>query len=442
MTPEERAQQGPQQVPIMSEADRIVQFEATAAQMAQDSFVNLINWMKEWDQLSQKNGPIEQFIQRVKSLASVAKDEFGFKMPEQMLAAKLLVGCTEINARQLGAITAQVDLEFKNNVQEGIYHKDWVATVEKAIRKFTTTVKAIGSKAHSSEVFLHKRLNTSIASDVEDQNLIMYDLCEELEEDMSIFDLRRHVCQECYRAVASEEALSEHMNSCHPKSKKSLRMKSAKNKAIPEGRPRVKNTFSKVNYQEVAQEQDLQLYLDPHERFNDQELFDYDSDPGTYTTYVTFSNPTSVFSVKIASEAADYAILDSGCERSVCGIQWADEYFKTLDEEDKAQLEILPSTAKFKFGDGKLHLSRCLVKTPVYIAGLRKIMVFDVVDLKLPLLISLKVMQKLKIRIQYDDEDQETAEIGGRIVNLLNSQGHHWISLSKKVGVQGNKDQE
>ena len=274
MTPEERAQQGPQQVPIMSEADRIVQFEATAAQMAQDSCVNLFNWMKEWDQLSQKNGPIEQFIQRVKSLASVAKDEFGFKMPEQMLAAKLLVGCTEINARQLGAITAQVDLEFKNNVQEGIYHKDWVATVEKAIRKFTTTVKAIGSKAHSSEVFLHKRLNTSIASDVEDQNLIMYDLCEELEEDMSIFDLRRHVCQECYRAVASEEALSEHMNSCHPKSKKSLRMKSAKNKAIPEGRPRVKNTFSKVNYQEVAQEQDLQLHLDPHERFNDQELFD------------------------------------------------------------------------------------------------------------------------------------------------------------------------
>merc|ERR1711989_193326 len=69
-------------------------------------------------------------------------------------------------------------------------------------------------------------------------------------------------------------------------------------------------------------------------------------------------------------------------------------------------------------------------------------MVFDVVDLKLPLLISLKVMQKLKIRIQYDDEDQETAEIGGRIVNLLNSQGHHWISLSKKAGVQGSKDQE
>ena len=59
MTPEERAQQGPQQVPIMSEADRIVQLEATAAQMAQDSCVNLFNWMKEWDQLSQKNGPIE-----------------------------------------------------------------------------------------------------------------------------------------------------------------------------------------------------------------------------------------------------------------------------------------------------------------------------------------------------------------------------------------------
>ena len=36
MTPEERAQQGLEQATVMSEADRIAQLEATAAQMAQD----------------------------------------------------------------------------------------------------------------------------------------------------------------------------------------------------------------------------------------------------------------------------------------------------------------------------------------------------------------------------------------------------------------------
>ena len=35
------------------------------------------------------------------------------------------------------------------------------------------------------------------------------------EEDMSFLDRRVFICQECYRAVASEEALARHMDTCH-----------------------------------------------------------------------------------------------------------------------------------------------------------------------------------------------------------------------------------
>ena len=69
---------------------------------------------------------------------------------------------------------------------------------------------------------------------------------------------------------------------------------------------------------------------------------------------------------------------------------------------------------------------------PVYIGGMRKYMGWDVVDLDLPLLLSLPVLKKLDLVVQY--RQQESTDLGyfnGVKFRIDNHKGHQWIRLSQ-----------
>ena len=56
-------------------------------------------------------------------------------------------------------------------------------------------------------------------------------------------------------------------------------------------------------------------------------------------------------------ETLSYAILDSGCTKSVCGRVWLQCYFDALIESDKSSVQEQESSSKFKFGDGVVRLN-------------------------------------------------------------------------------------
>ena len=71
-----------------------------------------------------------------------------------------------------------------------------------------------------------------------------------------------------------------------------------------------------------------------------------------------FSNPVQERYVEnFLGETLSYAILDSGCTKSVCGKVWLQCHLDALNESDKSSVQEQESSSKFKFGDGVVQTS-------------------------------------------------------------------------------------
>ena len=127
-------------------------------------------------------------------------------------------------------------------------------------------------------------------------------------------------------------------------------------------------------------------------------------------------------------ENVDTAILDTGCARSTAGREWIDVHIKNLCYEDKQDIRSLEGRSYFKFGSGGTYKSEQLLILPVYFAEHRAMMEVDVVDVKIPLLISLSAMKKAKTVIK---TATDTANICGQNIKLVRVGGHYTISLRK-----------
>ena len=55
---------------------------------------------------------------------------------------------------------------------------------------------------------------------------------------------------------------------------------------------------------------------------------------------------------KLVGETFSGGILDCGCTKSVCGVDWYNEYVKTLSDDDKASMTTQISKMPYKFGPG------------------------------------------------------------------------------------------
>ena len=70
---------------------------------------------------------------------------------------------------------------------------------------------------------------------------------------------------------------------------------------------------------------------------------------------------------------ADHALINTGCQKSVCGQAWYDTYKASLPPDERAMILEEVGTSAYKFGGHGVYKSARLVIAPVYVGGSRKI---------------------------------------------------------------------
>ena len=146
------------------------------------------------------------------------------------------------------------------------------------------------------------------------------------------------------------------------------------------------------------------------------------------------SIPGSVLATKtVHARWHESCIADCGCAAGCGGQCWTDAYIESLSERDKQDVVIVDSQATFRFGDGKVIRSLGLVQVPIYIGGVRRHIQFDIVDADIPLLLSLRVMEKLRMTMKFTDKGDNVATVDGVTFKMFPKDGHVWMYVSEKA---------
>ena len=129
----------------------------------------------------------------------------------------------------------------------------------------------------------------------------------------------------------------------------------------------------------------------------------------------------------LSVEASQCAVVDKACTSTVCGEDWLDDFKNNISDEEKEKMKTFEGKKKFRFGDGRIVDSKRFMHLPVTLGGKKTILGVDIVDAKIPLLLSKKTLKKMGLKLNMTDD---TAEIFGKIVTLNEtSSGHYCINL-------------
>ena len=146
--------------------------------------------------------------------------------------------------------------------------------------------------------------------------------------------------------------------------------------------------------------------------------------------------------ILLLEENTDTAILDTGCARSASGEDWMKAHINNLSQEDRLDIKRKEGKSHFRFGNGKSFKSKELLILHVYFGEHRAMMAIDIVEAKIPLLISLSAMKKAKTVIK---TATDTAIICGQKIKLVRLGGHYTLSLRKgkaEIETENLTDQE
>ena len=131
---------------------------------------------------------------------------------------------------------------------------------------------------------------------------------------------------------------------------------------------------------------------------------------------------------QLINDSKGYAILDSGCANTVAGVEWFTKFTNNLSVSDKMEIKVAPSNETFTFGDGKKVKSMRKVTFPCWSGGTKGSVTADIVDCKIPLLLSRKSMSRVKMIIDFEND---TACMQGRTIKLkITSSGHYALPIS------------
>ena len=144
-----------------------------------------------------------------------------------------------------------------------------------------------------------------------------------------------------------------------------------------------------------------------------------------YTGCVTDEN------AEIKINSSDCAVLDSGCSSNACRKLWLDNYLKTLDQEDRDEINYSSGKKLFTFGCGTRLKSKGEYIIPAFIADRCVKIKTDVVDSGIPLLLSRNELKNLGAKI---DLKNDKAEIFGKtvLINVTHS-GHYSLLINNKM---------
>ena len=113
-------------------------------------------------------------------------------------------------------------------------------------------------------------------------------------------------------------------------------------------------------------------------------------------------------------------ILDSGCSKNVCGLEWMEAYINTLSEDQLKSIKYEDSDAKFKFGNPTIYKSIHKVTFPANIGSKKIYITTDVIDVDIPTI---------------NFKDDIVTMFGETIRVRFSSTGHYCICLNRIVDV-------
>ena len=132
---------------------------------------------------------------------------------------------------------------------------------------------------------------------------------------------------------------------------------------------------------------------------------------------------------RLLDETLGMAIVDSGCSKTVCGKVWMDTYKDQLSDHDKASIREVPSSTKYRFGDGAQCMSSSLVRFPAIIGKKKVTIEANIVDAEIPLLLSRKSMKVAGCTLDFKNDSMEILD---QSIKLLSTgSGHYCIPLTK-----------
>ena len=136
----------------------------------------------------------------------------------------------------------------------------------------------------------------------------------------------------------------------------------------------------------------------------------------------------------LLSETLGYTLLDTGCSKTVCGSLWLNCFLDSLSKEEQNNIIFSESYSTYKFGNGKRFKSLKCVRLPCELAGTKVFILTDVIDAKIPLLLSKSSMKTARMVIDLDSD--EVCVLGKKIKAEITSLGHYILPLLP-VGTDG-----
>ena len=148
-------------------------------------------------------------------------------------------------------------------------------------------------------------------------------------------------------------------------------------------------------------------------------------------------NLISCNTVMVSQEnSVNEAVVDTGCTRSVAGVEWTRSYIQNMSAWMRDQVRKKESFQKFKFGSDMIFPSLYTIVAPVYLGGKLKYLSWDVVETGIPLLISLAVMKRLGLAIQFVENGNDIATFEGVSFELISRGGHQKINIAPPANAE------
>merc|ERR1712112_583396 len=92
----------------------------------------------------------------------------------------------------------------------------------------------------------------------------------------------------------------------------------------------------------------------------------------------------------------NYAIIDTGCNKSVAGNEWSEKYIAALGDKHRSKVVItdVKDGQKFRFGGGRVVVARKEITAPIMLGNKRYNVRWHVVEAPIPLLWGKESMKK------------------------------------------------
>ena len=129
----------------------------------------------------------------------------------------------------------------------------------------------------------------------------------------------------------------------------------------------------------------------------------------------------------LVSETFGKGVIDSGCSKTVAGINWLNDYLQTLSEDEQNSIQYSDSHALFRFGDSNPVISQKKALLPMTIGDKNVFLSAEIVESDVPLLLSKDTMKTLKANMNFETDSMTI--FGKQHKLLCTSSGHYAIPI-------------